>query len=126
MLEIAKKDFENLRQDSDDSEPQPKVVKIARRGRPPGTGKMKKIIEKSPLDRVGPEFSSDATLATGVDYNNLPNGYNLRKTTPYKYQPVDSSVRASYGSHNNDNYSTWLSEWESEFPGLEFYHQVLD
>ncbi|KAL9358257.1 hypothetical protein Peur_051510 [Populus x canadensis] len=113
MQEIAKKDFEHLRQDSDDSEPQPKVV---RRGRPPGTGKLKNALERSPVDRVGPEASSDATLATGGDNNSLSNGYNLRRSSSYKYQPADSLVRASHGSHNNENHSTWLSEWENEFP----------
>ncbi|XP_011041214.1 PREDICTED: uncharacterized protein LOC105137233 [Populus euphratica] len=113
MQEIAKKDFENLRQDSDDSEPQPKVV---RRGRPPGSGKLKNALERSPVDRVGPEASSDATLATGGDNNSLSNGYNLRRSSSYKYQPADSLVRASHGSHNNENHSTWLSEWENEFP----------
>ncbi|KAJ6336436.1 hypothetical protein OIU78_012936 [Salix suchowensis] len=110
MQELAKKDFENLRQDSDDSEPQPKVV---RRGRPPALGKLKKALERSPIDRVGPEVSSDATLATGGDHSNLSNGYNLRKSSSYKYQPGDAFVRASY---SNENYSTWLSEWENEFP----------
>ncbi|KAJ6414320.1 hypothetical protein OIU84_007023 [Salix udensis] len=110
MQELAKKDFENLRQDSDDSEPQPKVV---RRGRPPALGKLKKALERSPIDRVGPEVSSDATLATGGDHSNLSNGYNLRKSSSYKYQPGDAFVRASY---SNENYSTLLSEWENEFP----------
>ncbi|KAL3603204.1 hypothetical protein D5086_004063 [Populus alba] len=110
MQELAKKDFENLRQDSDDSEPQ---TKVARRGRPPALGKLKKALERSPIDRVGPEASSDATLATGGDHNNLSNGYNLRKSSSYKYQPGDALVRASYSS---ENYSSWLSEWENEFP----------
>ncbi|KAG6785567.1 hypothetical protein POTOM_007131 [Populus tomentosa] len=89
MQELAKKDFENLRQDSDDSEPQ---TKVARRGRPPALGKLKKALERSPIDRVGPEASSDATLATGGDHNNLSNGYNLRKSSSYKYQPGDALV----------------------------------
>ncbi|CAK7346021.1 unnamed protein product [Dovyalis caffra] len=113
MQEIAKKDFENLRQDSDDSEPQPKIV---RRGRPPGLGKLKKSLERSPVDRVAPEASSDATLATGGDNNSLSNGYNLRRSSSYKYQPADALVRASYVSHSSENYSTWVSEWENEFP----------
>uniref|UniRef100_A0A6N2LFI7 Bromo domain-containing protein n=1 Tax=Salix viminalis TaxID=40686 RepID=A0A6N2LFI7_SALVM len=102
MQEIANKDFENLRQDSDDSEPQPKVV---RRGRPPGTGKLKNALERSPVDRVGPEAFSDATLATGGDNNNLSNGYNLRRSSSYKYQPADALVRVSHGSHNSENHS---------------------
>ncbi|KAG5246602.1 bromodomain-containing protein [Salix suchowensis] len=95
MQEIANKDFKNLRQDSDDSEPQPKVV---RRGRPPGTGKLKNALERSPVDRVGPEAFSDATLATGGDNNSLSNGYNLRRSSSYKYQPADALVRVSHGS----------------------------
>lgn len=127
MQELAKKDFENLRQDSDDSEPQ---TKVARRGRPPALGKLKKALERSPIDRVGPEASSDATLATGGDHNNLSNGYNLRKSSSYKYQPGDALVRASYSS---ENYSSWLSEWENEFPGMGLlasascliFHQIV-
>ncbi|KDP36784.1 hypothetical protein JCGZ_08075 [Jatropha curcas] len=108
IQELAKKDFENLRQDSDDGEPQPKIV---RRGRPPG--KLKKSHEKSPFDRVGPECSSEATLASGGDNPNLSTGYNLRRTHSYKYQPADVLVRTSHGS---ETYATWVSEWENEFP----------
>ncbi|KAF9683245.1 hypothetical protein SADUNF_Sadunf05G0192600 [Salix dunnii] len=108
-----RQDFENLRQDSDDSEPQPKV---ARRGRPHGTGKLKNTLERSLVDRVGPETFSDATLATGGDSNSLSNGYNLRRSSSYKYQPADALIRVSHGSHINENHSTWLSEWENEFP----------
>ena len=92
MQEIANKDFKNLRQDSDDSEPQPKV---ARRGRPPGTGKLKNALERSLVDRVGPEAFSDATLATGGDNNSLSNGYILRRSSSYKYQPADALARVS-------------------------------
>ncbi|CAN0924263.1 Bromodomain and PHD finger-containing protein 3 [Linum grandiflorum] len=125
IQELAKKDFENLRQDSDDGdddnddgEPEPKaekVERVVRRGRPPGSGKSKKSLEKSPLDRAMVEFSPDATLATGGDNSNGSNGYNFRKTTLFK-PPVDMSGRSSHGSHNGDNYSSWLSEWENEFP----------
>ncbi|KAJ9186334.1 hypothetical protein P3X46_001917 [Hevea brasiliensis] len=111
MQELARKDFENLRQDSDDGETQPKIV---RRGRPPG--KLKKSLERSPLDRVGPECSSDATLASGGDNPNCSTGYNLRRTHSYKYQPTDVLVRTTYGSHSSETYSTWMSEWENEFP----------
>ncbi|KAF5740959.1 bromodomain-containing protein [Tripterygium wilfordii] len=109
---LAKKDFENLRQDSDDGEPQPKVV---RKGRPAGKG-LKKSLERSLFDRVGPEFSSDATLASGGDIASWSNGYNLRKSTASKSQPADVSVWASRGSHSGENHATWSSEWEKEFP----------
>ncbi|XP_021285040.1 uncharacterized protein LOC110417135 [Herrania umbratica] len=113
MQELAKKDFENLRQDSDEGEPQPKVV---RRGRPPGKS-LKKSLESSSLDRVGSEFSSGATLATGPDASSLSNTYNLRKgPSSHKLRPADTLVRPSWGSHSNENHASWSSEWENEFP----------
>ncbi|XVE94406.1 hypothetical protein REPUB_Repub02eG0005900 [Reevesia pubescens] len=113
MQELAKKDFENLRQDSDEGEPQPKVV---RRGRPPGKS-LKKSLESSSFDRVGSEFSSDATLATGPDASSLSNTYNLRKgPISHKLRPTDTLMRPSWGSHINENYASWSSEWENEFP----------
>lgn len=121
MLELAKKDFENLRQESDDSEPQPKIV---RRGRPPG-----KTIKKSlemPFDRLGSDFSSGATLATGGDNSSWSNAYNLRKgTTSQKFRPADTFPRASNGSQNNEVYASWSYDWENEFPGLGFVLSVF-
>ncbi|KAK8623223.1 hypothetical protein V6N13_118111 [Hibiscus sabdariffa] len=112
MQELAKKDFENLRQDSDEGEPQPKVV---RRGRPPGKS-LKKSLESSTFDRVGSEFSSDATLATEPDASRSK-AYNLRKG-PSSHKPrfADPFISPPWGSHSNDNYSSWLSELENEFP----------
>ena len=59
--ELAKKDFDNLRQDTEDEDPEPKII---RRGRPPGKSWMKKAGGRSPGDRAGVDFS-DASLATG-------------------------------------------------------------
>ncbi|KAE9586673.1 putative chromatin remodeler Bromodomain family [Lupinus albus] len=116
MQEIAKKDFENLRQESDsDSELQPKPQhKIVQRGRPPGKNIIKSLA-MSPSDRVGPESSSDATLASGRDIASGSNVYNLRKALS-KFQPADSSVRASYGNLNSGGYTSWSYDWENEFP----------
>ncbi|KAK7311022.1 hypothetical protein RJT34_08874 [Clitoria ternatea] len=111
MQEIARKDFENLRQDSDDSEPEPKIVQ---RGRPPGK-LTRKPLGMSPSERVGPESSSDATLASGGDIASGSNGYNLRKV-PGKFQPSDSFAKASNNNFNSGGYSSWTSEWENEFP----------
>uniref|UniRef100_A0A0R0K2A6 Bromo domain-containing protein n=1 Tax=Glycine max TaxID=3847 RepID=A0A0R0K2A6_SOYBN len=113
MQEIARKDFENLRQDSDDdSEPQPKIVQ---RGRPPGKHSRKSLgLGMPPPERVGPESSSDATLASGGDIASGSNGYNLRKV-PSKFQPTDSSARAYNSTFNSGGYVGW-SEWENEFP----------
>lgn len=113
IQELAKRDFANLRQEGDDGEPQPKIV---RRGRPP-TKHLKKSLGSSPLEHVAPETSSEATLATGGDNSISSNSYNLRKgPTPCKFRPADISVKAQYGSRNSDNYSSWLSEWNNEFP----------
>ncbi|KAF3973805.1 hypothetical protein ACB098_01G077700 [Castanea mollissima] len=113
MQELAKKDFENLRQESDDNEPQPKVV---RRGRPPGKN-LKKSLSGSPYELVCPEPSPDATLASGGGNAGSSNTYNLRKgLTPYKSPPVDALVRASHGSLNSETGTSWWSEWENEFP----------
>lgn len=121
ILDLAKKDFENLRQDSDDSEPQPPRVKVVRRGRPPKS--LKKSLDSSPSDRIASEFSSDATLANGGDNASWANAHNLRKgpTTSVRFRPADSVNRASHGSHVHgshagETYTSWLSEWENEFP----------
>ncbi|KAK7283459.1 hypothetical protein RIF29_12990 [Crotalaria pallida] len=117
MQEIARKDFENLRQDSDnDSEPQPKPQpKTGQRGRPPGSKHIRKSLGMSPPDRVGPESSSDATLASGGDIASGSNGYNLRKTLS-KFPLADSSARASHGNLVSGGYASWSSDWENEFP----------
>ncbi|KAF7829476.1 Bromodomain and PHD finger-containing protein 3 [Senna tora] len=111
MQEMARKDFSNLRQDSDDSEPQPKIV---RRGRPPGKNS-RKSLGTSPSERIGPESSSDATLASGGDNASASNNYNLRKGIS-KLQPAESLVKASPSNLNSGGYTTWPSEWENEFP----------
>lgn len=117
MLEIAKKDFENLRQESDEEEQvslsqQPKVVK---RGRPPGTGH-KKQPEPSSIDRITSEISADVTAALipGGDISRFSGAYNLRKTPPsYRFRQAETSVRIN---HNSENQSGLLIDWENEFP----------
>ena len=122
MQELAKKDFENLRQDSDDNEPQPKVV---RRGRPPGKN-LKKSLGRSPYEHVCPEPSLDATPASGGGNSGGSNAYNLRKgLTLYKSPPADAFVRASHGSLNSEACTSWWSEWENEFPGKLWNEFVL-
>lgn len=112
MQEIAKKDFENLRQDSDDDS-EPQQPKFVQRGRPPGKN-ARKSLGMSPPECAAPESSSDATLASAGDIASGSNGYNLRKGLS-KFQPTDSSARASH--LNSGGYTSWVSEWENEFPG---------
>ncbi|KAJ6369078.1 hypothetical protein OIU78_001446 [Salix suchowensis] len=61
IQELARKNFENLRQGTDDTEAEPKVV---RRGRPPSEN-LKKSPGRPSLDPAGSELPSGATLATG-------------------------------------------------------------
>ncbi|AAF80635.1 F2D10.15 [Arabidopsis thaliana] len=113
IQELAKKDFENLRQDSDDEEPQSQQQqqqqpKVARRGRPP-----KKHPEPSSIDRTASEISADA-LIPGDSSNKFSGAYNLRKAPPsYKFRQAESSVRIN---HNSETQSGWSVDWESEFP----------
>ncbi|KAG7647014.1 Bromodomain-like superfamily [Arabidopsis thaliana x Arabidopsis arenosa] len=113
IQELAKKDFENLRQDSDDEEPQSQQQqqqqpKVARRGRPP-----KKHPEPSSIDRTASEMSADA-LIPGDSSNKFSGAYNLRKAPPsYKFRQAESSVRIN---HNSETQSGWSVDWESEFP----------
>ncbi|KAM1233979.1 hypothetical protein TB2_003523 [Malus domestica] len=93
--ELAKKNFENLRQDSDDNEPGPKVV---RRGRPP-TKNLHKKLGRPSLDRAGSEVS-DAALATGAESTTL----DLRKGS------LLSDKSGLVGSRNNDVYINWLTD----------------
>ncbi|XP_043711234.1 uncharacterized protein LOC122660117 [Telopea speciosissima] len=118
MLELAQKNFDNLRQDSEDNEPEPKVV---RRGRPP-TKHLKKQLGKPPFERAGSEFSSDATLATLGDNSNWQNNYDQRKGSLSDRTGLsDASGRIFHGSHNSEAYTSWLNERKyeknEEFPG---------
>ncbi|CAH2036705.1 unnamed protein product [Thlaspi arvense] len=114
IQELAKKDFENLRQDSDDEEPQnqqqqQQQPKVARRGRPP-----KKQPEQSSIVRTASEISADALVPGGDSSNKFSGAYNLRKTPPsYKFRQAETSVRVN---HNSETQSGWSIDWENEFP----------
>ena len=97
IQELAKKNFRNLRQDSDDNVPEPKV---ARRGRPP-TKHLKKPLGRPSLERAGSEFSPDATLATGGENANWSN--DLRKGFHHfeKTSLADFSGRFSFSSNSD-------------------------
>ncbi|KAJ4962692.1 hypothetical protein NE237_022631 [Protea cynaroides] len=109
MQELAKKDFENLRQDSDDNEPEPEP-KVARRGRPP-TKHLKKPPGRPPFERAGSEFSSDATLATAGDNAT----YDQRKGSLLDRSGLsDASGRTFHGFRTTEAYTSWLAERKSE------------
>ncbi|KAJ0702096.1 putative chromatin remodeler Bromodomain family [Helianthus annuus] len=112
IQELAKRDFENLRLEGEDGELQPKVVK---RGRPPGK-LVKKTPGRPPLDRVGPESTSGATLATPEDNTNDSTPYNLRKAPPMLYRFQADGLLGSHRSRNGEHYSEFMSDWNEEFP----------
>ncbi|XP_050231404.1 uncharacterized protein LOC130014551 [Mercurialis annua] len=94
IQELAKRNFENFRQNRDDNEPEPTVV---RRGRPP-TKNLKKPLGRPPQDRAGSEYSLDATLATGGESAiDLRKGHHVSD----KYGFPDSSGR-SHGPRNDE------------------------
>ncbi|KAK9109463.1 hypothetical protein Sjap_017523 [Stephania japonica] len=112
IKELAKKNFENLRQDSDDNETSDKEPKIVRRGRPP-TKNLKKPLGRPPLDRASSEFSSDATLAN-ADANIWSNSYDLRKSFLLeKSASADLSGRTFDGFRNGEERK---AERKDEFP----------
>ncbi|KAJ4889563.1 DNA-binding bromodomain-containing protein [Raphanus sativus] len=103
IQELAKKHFENLRQDSDDEEPQTEQqqqqLKVAERGRPP----KKQQTEPSCLERTSSEISADALNPGGDSSNKFSSAYNLRRT----------SVRIN---HDNETQSGCSVDWENDFP----------
>ncbi|KAJ8538191.1 hypothetical protein K7X08_014731 [Anisodus acutangulus] len=111
IQDLARRDIENLRHAGEDGEPQPKVV---RRGRPPGKN-LKKSVENSPIDRVVPELSSCATLASGDDKAIGSDSYNLRKGPMLsKFHSPDASF--AHRSRNGESYNELLTDWNNEFP----------
>nr|DAD46550.1 TPA_asm: hypothetical protein HUJ06_016487 [Nelumbo nucifera] len=119
IQELAKKNFENLRQDSDDNEPEPKIV---RRGRPP-TKNLKKPQGRPSLERAGSEFSG-ATLASGGDGAMWSHSYDIKRGPPLDGSgPTDTSARAIQGSGSGEAYTSWLADHKTErndeFSGLK-------
>ncbi|KAL9264434.1 Bromodomain and PHD finger-containing protein [Drosera capensis] len=106
IQELAKKDFENLMQDSDDNESETKVV---RRGRPPLFKNLKKSLGKPPEERVPPDHSG-ATLASRADSSNRPI-LDTRKGSPVeKLTSADPAPRTSVGSRQPEAYPNWSAE----------------
>ncbi|XP_050376633.1 uncharacterized protein LOC126794030 isoform X2 [Argentina anserina] len=117
IQELAKKDFENLRQDNTGDAGGEVKPKVARRGRPPGSKTMKKSIDMAPVERLGSQYFSEMTLAPGGENSGLSNGYNLRKgPASYKFRTADILNKAPHGSLGGDTSANWLSELENEFP----------
>ncbi|KAJ6840400.1 bromodomain-containing protein-like isoform X2 [Iris pallida] len=101
IQELAKKDFESLRQESD-NETEPQTV---RRGRPPVKDTIKRMLGK-PADRTICDVSSNATLANSRDdTRSNPTNDLLRKRSSFdKLNMVDSSTRVSHTLRYNQTH----------------------
>jgi hypothetical protein len=119
IQELAKKDFENLRQDSDASEPEPEPeIKPdpepkpqPRRGRPPNKNTIKQKVGKPPVERATADFSG-ATLASVGN-----NGHRTQPPFDLQRQVMNGSfiadvLRASFASRNNGY--NWSNERKLE------------
>ncbi|KAE8671199.1 Ser/Thr-rich protein T10 in DGCR region, putative isoform 1 [Hibiscus syriacus] len=105
IQELAKKNFDNLRQDSDDNEAEPKVI---RRGRPP-TKNFMKTPGRPSLEHNASEFSSDATLATGPE-NTLCSNHDMRKGPLASDKSNIAGSSGSFYGSRNDVYSGSFTE----------------
>ncbi|KAH7692026.1 bromodomain-containing protein 7/9 [Dioscorea alata] len=119
IQELAKKSFENLRQESD-NEQEPKIV---RRGRPPSKNTAKRTVGKPP-DRAGSDFSGNATLAGASEnghWSNFAQDLARKASTVDKLSPADIYVKGPYGLRKTET-ANWVgdnkSERDQENPGL--------
>ncbi|KAL9244084.1 hypothetical protein vseg_017894 [Gypsophila vaccaria] len=90
IQELAKKEFETLRHDAGLSEPPSKP----RRGRPPGSRNLKKLLESSPVDHVVSDSPSDAT-PTPAPSAPIPAPAPTPTPTPTPASREDDATRSS-------------------------------
>ncbi|KAL9248853.1 Bromodomain and PHD finger-containing protein [Drosera capensis] len=135
IKELAKVEFENLRQCGNDAEqhakpymieqplksnieqqlkpniqqqPKPEIEQALkpRRGRPPGSTTKRKAMENSSADHVSKSFPASGALSSEGDDGSRSGRYNLRKGPSLpKFHPADGFSRASYASRQFENYS---------------------
>nr|ACR34365.1 unknown [Zea mays] len=121
IQEIAKKDFENLRQDSDASDPEPEPElelepepeepkPQPRRGRPPNKNNAKQKVGKPPTERATADFSG-ATLATAANI-----GRHAQADVDLSRRAMDKAMmdmlRASFANRRNEH--NWSGERKFE------------
>ncbi|CAM0952879.1 unnamed protein product [Alopecurus aequalis] len=105
IQEVAKKDFENLRQDSDASEPEPEPLPEAepkpqrRRGRPPKNAVQPKV-ERPPAERATADFSRATLAAAGNRGLHAHPGFDIQ-------QRIADVLKASFA--NGSTQPTWSS-----------------
>ncbi|XP_072980800.1 uncharacterized protein [Typha angustifolia] len=114
IQELAKKDFESLRQESDNSESEVKPCKV----KPLSKSVIKQKVGGLPAERASTNFSSDTTLANAGIIGQLSClGHDLSRKGLDKLSMVGIPT-TSYGLRTRE---TWSSEHKSErnedFPG---------
>lgn len=108
IQELAMRNFENLRAESDDNEPEPEP-KVVRRGRPP-TKNLKRPPGRPPLERANSDFP-EATVATAAGGTTNRSNNEVRKASHLeKYGSTDSFARSLYGSRYGEAYVGWSAE----------------
>lgn len=110
IQEVAKKDFENLRQDSDASEPEPEPLPEQepkpqrRRGRPPKNAVQPKV-ERTPAERATADFSRATFNTAGNSGLHAHSGFDIQ-------QRIADVLRASFANRSSDH--NWSSERKLE------------
>ncbi|KAK9666923.1 hypothetical protein RND81_14G221100 [Saponaria officinalis] len=111
MHELATKNFENLRQDSDGDELEPESLepesKVVRRGRPPKH--LKRGRGRPPLERSKSDFS-EATPSTVGGFTNRLKEHTTDPPRLEKYGSTDSFARTVRKSRNSEPYVGWSAE----------------
>jgi bromodomain-containing protein 7/9 len=112
IQEVAKKDFENLRQDSDASEPEPEPEPLPepepkpqrRRGRPP-KNTVKQKVGRPPAERATADFSGATVATAGNSGHHAHLGFDLQRR-------MADVLKASFANRNNEQ--NWSSERKLE------------
>ncbi|KAH0448296.1 hypothetical protein IEQ34_022096 [Dendrobium chrysotoxum] len=119
IQDLAKKNFENLRQESDK---EPEMKTVVRRGRPPSKN-ISRPVGPPPSELAASGFSSDPTLTNAGGSANLFNqSHPLLKKGPATDKPgsADVSGKVLYGLRNSDSFG-WINtnkvDAREEFPG---------
>uniref|UniRef100_A0A0E0M479 Bromo domain-containing protein n=1 Tax=Oryza punctata TaxID=4537 RepID=A0A0E0M479_ORYPU len=119
IQELAKKDFENLRQDSDASEPEPEPeIKPdpepkpqPRRGRPPNKNTIKQKVGRPPVERATADFSGATLASVGNSGHRTQPAFDLQRQV-MNGSFIADVLRASFASRNNEY--NWSNERKLE------------
>jgi bromodomain-containing protein 9 len=116
IQELAKKDFENLRQDSDASdpelepepEPEPEQKPQPRRGRPPNKNNVKhKVGGRPPAERATADLSGSSLATASNSGRHAPSEFDLSRRAM-----IADVLRASLVNQRNEY--NWSSERKTE------------